>query len=284
MHYPEIRLSALKVLANTYLRLKSTPEVYKSLSAYISLKDSIMNDEKNKKIAELNTRFETAKKEAAIHELKENLQNKKKVLFLVISLSVFLIATLSMTLVILNLRRKNLAREKILKQQEKQILEQELEIKINIEKELQLELENKKNEIKNNLLSLLKLKNQREGLMEDFNKLKEYIKPEGMQVFTSVNSLHKIDNLQMKISEFESNFDELNKGFYDRLLTLHPDLTPNEKKLCAFIAMGMSTVEISEMTFQSENSIYVSRNRLKKKLNPVGLSLEDYLSKLKSVL
>ena len=283
-NYPEVRLSGLKVLADIYLQMNDPEKVFNTFSSYISLKDSISNDQKDRIIAELNTRYETAKKEDAILKLNENLQNKRKMLFLVISLSVFLVATLSMVLVILNLRRKNLAREKILKQQEKQILEQELELKINIEKELQRELENKKNEIKNNLLSLIKLKMQRESLMEDFEKIKDHLKPDGLQIFKSISMHHKIDSIQMKISEFETNFEEINKGFYEKLLSLHPDLTANEKKLCTYITMGMSAAEISELTFQSENSIYVSRNRLKKKLNPGELSLEEYLSRILSSL
>ncbi len=280
LHYPEIRLAGLKVLANTYLRLNNPQEVYKNLSAYISLKDNIMNDEKNKKIAELNTLYETKKKEDDILALQENLRNKKRFLFLVISLSVFLILTLALSLVALRLRQRNQLKEEKLKHQETILLEQELEIKSNIEKELKMELENKMNEIKNNLLSIIKLKNQKENLINDFRKIKEYLNSEGLQIFTSINNLHKIDNLQLKITEFESNFEEINKGFYESLLKLHPDITPNEKKLCAYIALGMSTIEISELTFQSENSIYVSRNRLKKKLNTVDRSLEDYLKEL----
>jgi len=280
MHYSEIRLPALKVLANIYLRMNNSQEVYKNLSAYISLKDSILNDQKNRKIAELNTRFETKKKEDDILALQENLRNKKRFLFLVISLSVFLILTLALSLVALRLRQRNQLKEEKLKHQETILLEQKLEIKSNVEKELKMELENKMNEIKNNLLSIIKLKNQKENLIDDFRKIKDYLNPDGVQIFTSINNLHKIDNLQLKISEFESNFEEINKGFYESLLKLHPDITPNEKKLCAYIALGMSTIEISELTFQSENSIYVSRNRLKKKLNTVDQSMEDYLKTL----
>lgn len=280
MNYPEVRLSGLKVLANIYLRLNNAQEVYNYMSAYISLKDSISNDQKNKYMAELNTRYETAKKESDIAKLKESLQNRKRILYLVISTSLFLILVLVLGVVILRLRQKNLVREEKLKQQEKLLLQQELELKSNVEKELNTELENKMNEIKNNLLSIIKLKNQKENLIADFRKIKEFLNAEGLQVFTSINNMHKIDNLQLKISEFESKFEEINKDFSRRLLQIHPDLTPNEKRLCAFIAMDMSTIEISELTFQSENSIYVSRNRLKKKLNTGEQTIEDYLKQI----
>jgi len=277
MNYPNIRLSGLKILANVYLRLKNSQQVYNNLSSYISLKDSIQDDQKNKKIAELNAMYENAKKENDISKLKESLKNKKRFLVLVISLSWFLILTLTLSLLVLRLRQKNQRKEEILKQQEKLLLEKELEIKRNIEKELSTELENKVNEIKNNILSIVKLKNQRESLIEDFNKLKDFLVPEGLHIFTSISNMHKIDKLQIKISEFESSFEELNKEFFKALKERHPDLTPNEKKICAFISMKMTASEISEVTFQSENSIYVTRNRLKKKLNLVDNSLEDYL-------
>ncbi|MCD4747537.1 MAG: hypothetical protein K8R58_14675, partial [Bacteroidales bacterium] len=46
-----------------------------------------------------------------------------------------------------------------------------------------------------------------------------------------------------------------------------PDLTANEKKLCAFLRLNMTTKDISAITHQTSNSIEVARTRLRKKLN-----------------
>jgi DNA-binding CsgD family transcriptional regulator len=45
-----------------------------------------------------------------------------------------------------------------------------------------------------------------------------------------------------------------------------PDLSPNERRLCAFLRLNMSSKEISTITGQSIHSIQVARTRLRKKL------------------
>lgn len=66
---------------------------------------------------------------------------------------------------------------------------------------------------------------------------------------------------------FEIHFMQANSGFLDRLQQLHPTLTPNERKLCAFLRMNLSTKEISSITGQTIDSINKARIRLRKKLN-----------------
>lgn len=73
--------------------------------------------------------------------------------------------------------------------------------------------------------------------------------------------------------------------FYENLLREHPTLTKNERKLCLFIHMNMSTKEISGITRQSLGSINVARSRLRQKFGLTGddKSLIAYLDKFGSV-
>jgi tetratricopeptide (TPR) repeat protein len=66
--------------------------------------------------------------------------------------------------------------------------------------------------------------------------------------------------------EFEQRFQEVHAGFYERLLEKFPDLTPNERRLCAFLRLDMSTKEISNLTGQSIKAITQARFRLRSKL------------------
>jgi DNA-binding CsgD family transcriptional regulator len=82
--------------------------------------------------------------------------------------------------------------------------------------------------------------------------------------------------------EFEHRFIAVNPEFYQTLLQSFPDLTQNEKRLCAFLKLNMNTKEISTITGQTPHSINVARTRLRKKL---GLSNSevctcDFLSAL----
>ncbi len=83
-------------------------------------------------------------------------------------------------------------------------------------------------------------------------------------------------------SEFEIRFQQVHNSFYDKLKALCPDLLTNERRLCAFLKLNMSTKEISSITGQSPRSIDVARTRLRKKLNLTNndSSLSDFLSSL----
>lgn len=68
-------------------------------------------------------------------------------------------------------------------------------------------------------------------------------------------------------AEFEAHFTQVHTDFYKNLHEQFPNLTANEKKLCAFIKLNMSTKDIGSITYQSVKSISVARSRLRKKLN-----------------
>jgi tetratricopeptide (TPR) repeat protein len=89
------------------------------------------------------------------------------------------------------------------------------------------------------------------------------------------NNRHVIDRLIYDLKsnrddkiwkEFEMRFQEVHKDFYSRLNERFPDLTPNEKKLAAFLRLNMTTKDISAITFQLPDSIKTARSRLRKKL------------------
>ena len=58
----------------------------------------------------------------------------------------------------------------------------------------------------------------------------------------------------------------LNSKFFKILTEKFPKLSANEKRLCAFLKLNLSTKEISSITGRTTNSIMVARVRLRKKL------------------
>jgi DNA-binding CsgD family transcriptional regulator len=66
--------------------------------------------------------------------------------------------------------------------------------------------------------------------------------------------------------EFEYRFQQLHSGFYDRLNQRFPDLTINERRLCAFLKLDMTSKEISIITGQSIGAVNMARIRLRNKL------------------
>ena len=67
--------------------------------------------------------------------------------------------------------------------------------------------------------------------------------------------------------EFETHFNQVDANFYQRLIARFPTLTSNEKKLCAFIRLNLSTKEICAITQRSQKSIEMARTRLRQRLN-----------------
>jgi tetratricopeptide (TPR) repeat protein len=83
-------------------------------------------------------------------------------------------------------------------------------------------------------------------------------------------------------TELEERFLEIHEDFYPKLNLINPNLTQNDKKLCTFIALNLSTKEIASITHQNLNSIEVSRTRLRKKLNITNknINLHSFLTNL----
>jgi DNA-binding CsgD family transcriptional regulator len=78
---------------------------------------------------------------------------------------------------------------------------------------------------------------------------------------------------------FDTEFQSVHPSFYEKLTHDFPDLTPNEKRLCAFLKLNLNTKEISEITHLEMSSVEKARTRLRKKLELTGSdrSLSQFL-------
>ena len=75
--------------------------------------------------------------------------------------------------------------------------------------------------------------------------------------------------------DFEGNFDIVYNDFLKRLGEKYPNLTINDKKMCTYLKMNLSSKEIAPLLNMTVRSIEMTRYRLRKKL---GLSREDNLT------
>ena len=77
---------------------------------------------------------------------------------------------------------------------------------------------------------------------------------------------------------FSMHFNTVNSDFFNKLKDQHPDLTPNELKLCAYLKMNLSTKEIAQLMNITIKAVEVGRYRLRKKLAiKPDINLYDYL-------
>ena len=155
------------------------------------------------------------------------------------------------------MRRQNLESKK----NSLEVKSLELE-KVNLERELEFRTK----ELATNVMYMARTSEFITRISEKLLKSKMYFTRENQEVINKI-----ITELQSYVdqdtwSEFEIRFQQVHNEFYTRLNELHSDLTANEKKLCAFLRLNMTTKEISAITYQSVNSIIVARSRLRKKL------------------
>jgi hypothetical protein len=211
---------------------------------------------------------------------KENIrlidQRRQKLQYLFTAIFLLLIVVILGLLYVLSqsrLRRLSLLNNNIQLASEKAALEktaltQELEIK-NKELTTNVIYQIRKNELINNIADKL-MTNRHNFKKENQNLIKDII----IELQGS-----KEDSIWM---EFETRFHHVHNEFYEKLNEINPDLTPNERRLCAFLRLNMTTKEISSITGQSLRSIDVARTRLRQKLNLTNaeVGLIEYLSSI----
>jgi DNA-binding CsgD family transcriptional regulator len=65
---------------------------------------------------------------------------------------------------------------------------------------------------------------------------------------------------------FKDAFENADRDFFKKAKALHPELTPNDLKLCAYLRLNLSSKEIAPMLNISVRSVEVKRYRLRKKM------------------
>ena len=77
---------------------------------------------------------------------------------------------------------------------------------------------------------------------------------------------------------FENSFNEAHENFFRKIKAGHPDLVPNDLKLCAYLRMSMSSKEIAALLNITLRGVEIRRYRLRKKLNlPHDKNLTEFL-------
>lgn len=96
--------------------------------------------------------------------------------------------------------------------------------------------------------------------------IENYTTPEGKQKIKALICSCKRISYNSNWDEFEILFEKIHHSFYEKLNSQFPNLTANERKMCAFLKLNMSSKDISQITFQSEDALKKARLRLRQKL------------------
>ena len=79
----------------------------------------------------------------------------------------------------------------------------------------------------------------------------------------------------------ENQLEKIHPGFMGRLQIKHPTISIKDKKLCAYLRLGLSSKEISGLQNITSKSVEIARIRLRKKLKISGkIRLTNYLNQV----
>lgn len=266
-------LGNINISGNTYEQLyrlhlskKDTADALRYYLLYRSAQDSLFNLEKNRTLMEMKTRYETDIKEMENAELRKSLKiAQRHRLFFMINLAVLavLLFLLAMVFILVNRSQRQ---KKLLLEQKNRLLDQERELIMTRNQALKDILEIKNKEIICISMATAKrneyLKTMVDKLNHNHLRLSQAHRFKINQI---VRQLQKNTDDEVW-KDFEIRFKQVHQSFYTNLNSNFPNLTTNEKKLCAFLKLDMSTKEIAEVTCNSTKSIDIARSRLRNKL------------------
>lgn len=135
---------------------------------------------------------------------------------------------------------------------------------------LRQEIESKNRELAVSTASIIK-KN------EFLNAIKDQLKKVAHtpEIRSVIKKIDQNINNEEDWEFFESAFNNADQDFLQNVKKLHPDLTPNDLKLCAYLRLNLSSKEIAPLLNISVRSVEVKRYRLRKKM---GLDHENSLA------
>jgi len=141
---------------------------------------------------------------------------------------------------------------------------------------LQHKIESKTRELSSSTMNIIKkneilntIKNELANFKED-----KSIKP----VIKLINkNLNNNDDWET----FQEAFNNADRDFLQKIKQLHPILTPNDLRLCAYLRMNLSSKEIAPLLNISSRSVEIKRYRLRKKMELLHEeSLVEYILKV----
>jgi|GEM_PF-4875611 len=256
--------SARKLLAQCFASMGDFKKAYQYQQQFSRINDSLYFSDQANALTRYDRQYEF-ERQIKIDQLNQDellhKQKTTKYFFFLLAI-VFCLLSIIVALQLKNQRHKT--RQEKLKRSNLELEQQTLTYQ---QVKLQNSLENKNRELAAFAIQMAHNSDTNKGLSSKIAKLKEQMHD------TDSNSL--LDSLITELQplkegstwkEFEVRFLEVHPAFYAILMEKYPNLTANEKKMCAFLRLNMTTKEISAITQQSLLSLKMARARLRKKL------------------
>ncbi len=262
----------LRFSEKLYIYFRETNDADSALKyfeKFVAAKDEINKSETFKELTKLELTYQFTEKEK-LEKLKQ-----KKIQDAYLFASIILVLLLLISILLYYLKNNRLKRVSLENNNFKLQAQNANLQKDNLEKEL--EIRNK--ELTTHVMGMIR---KNETVRELAEILSNNLPMENDEVYQKI--IRDLNLLQDDHvwDEFEIRYQQVHNQFYDKLQNLFPGLTTNERRLCAFLRLNMTTKDIASVTGQSLRSIEVARTRLRKKLLITNseISLIEFLNSL----
>lgn len=250
----ELSRQVLEILIEAYREKDDFEQALLAQKQMIAVKDSIFNQAKSRQIAEMQTRYETKKKEQEIALLQREKEQQA------LLRNAFLVGLI--LLGIIGVLVYNRQRIKINKNRA------ELENKRLKEEQLEQDLEFKNKQLTTRTLHLVQ---KNETMKELKNKISSIRQSDNGDINRSLQKLRNLVDYSFSLDEdweqFRLYFEEVHTDFFDALKEQYPDLTRNELRLSALAKLNLSIKETATIMGITPDSVKTARYRLRKKLD-----------------
>lgn len=180
-------------------------------------------------------------------------------------------------------RRVQYSKRRLAEEKNKEIYQQQMRI-LQLENErAQADLRSKSQELSNILLSEANRKEWNEDVLNEIRRIVDCLNTDRIP-----EAKGKIQHLQHRLARngertinwkrFEENFDIVNNQFITHLTALYPWMSKQERRMCVYIHIGLTSKEIAPLLNLSIRGAEMMRYRIRIKMNiDASMSLKQHL-------
>lgn len=247
--FPQKLKSTLAVTYESYSRLGMYKEAFDAISYYVDLSETYDDDDIYYQVFKSQNEIIRQQLDSE-HLRKRNRQIMAGTLFLLLFSGI-------MSVIYVKWRRKA-----------RRVMEQEAAVRA------------KKERLEITLTDKYQADKVIENVISRLNRLEvkdPSLKKEIVSICSELTNTKDVDEW----NEIRKFIPDFNSDSFARLIRDYPNLTVNERRLCAFLNKNMTTKDISMITKQSVHSITIARARLRSKfgLTKSSISIQEFLSK-----
>lgn len=281
-----VQTRSYRQLTDISFILGDSIEALHNILKYEETGDSVWNDNSDEQLRQLLVAYDSerlknqnSRLEASV-DIYRTIASRRTLMIFVVAVFLVILAVL-IVLLLLRIRadrRKNrlinLQRDRLLLYEQREHERQQ--------REMTNQLDSKNRQLTTYTIDLASISEFHSKLCDELTEVRDEMAKNKNFDKSRLNAIiHALRHYEDKpVSEdFRVYFDEVHPDFLNRLSQRYPNLSKIDLRLCAYLHIGMSTKEISALTYREVRSVESSRHRLRKKLSvPPGMSIQEFLA------